>query len=512
MSSNETHLQNNNDEMNIESTKDHINDLGVKHYAGSSVVLSGGASTSPTSFTVTSSISSTNQSKENFEGYLAQIRNERNSDYDRDDSTQSSNSLSKGSTVGINDMGLSRSKTRHIFSSSEKFQSHPDLKDLYDQEQATETRRHADDQNSVITPTKFFGRDVHNWTKGDADEPEFNEAFRTFIDGHISKARKTRELKYNAILNKIGIDMQDKPISVASNSFVPYPALRHERRFLYDVDTYPLQQHLSDILGVSDLSLIHKHHIQDKKTLMKPLIDSKKRQAFHRCYDNFVTSFCIPLLHSQAMEKQLFHHSRDDRGEQKISYRYQAFPCIRINRPGEFSIGPHCDMSYGHSMGNVNFHIPLTPTYGTNALYTESHPGREDWHPLKTKTIGLGYIFDGARCIHFTLENSTMHTRVSLDFRIAIHRQTKVIIPPSISSANVRMMMDYKETMGGFKEDEEYIDVHDVLCNKKMLLDNYSIFPGYYDEAYVDLGMNPVVCKHNGSKLLDPDRRVGFPF
>ena len=65
-------------------------------------------------------------------------------------------------------------------------------------------------------------------------------------------------------------------------------------------------------------------------------------------------------------------------------------------------------------------------------------------------------------------------------------------------------------------------DVHDVLCNKKMLEDNYSSFKGYYEEAYVELGTSsrslashspgPVVCKKNGPRLMQPDKRVGFPF
>ena len=56
-------------------------------------------------------------------------------------------------------------------------------------------------------------------------------------------------------------------------------------------------------------------------------------------------------------------------------------------------------------------------------LLTESHLGREDWHPLKTKSVGLGFAFDGARYLHYTLENTTQRTRVSVDFRFAIYRQ-----------------------------------------------------------------------------------------
>lgn len=503
-------------------------------------ISSSGNYASPMSFMAHSSVSSANQSKENFEGFFAELRDQRNTDYDKDDSTQSSNFTfqSKGSIGGsgggavcgsANGRKMTRSRTRHIFSSHEKFQSHPDLKDLYEKEEEAKEIEFKQQEIQVqlgdvkVFPTHSFGTDVRAWTNSNPDEPIFDSRFRSFISTHIDKARKKREENYNEIIEKIGAKLWNNPSSVASNSYVPYPALRQERFFLYDVDTYPLHQHLADILGVDDLSLIHQHSIKDKKTLMKPLLDSRKRQTFHRCYDNFVTSFCIPLLHSLAMGENLFNDSRNDNGQRKISYRYQAFPCIRVNRPGEFSIGPNCDMSYGHSMGNINFHIPLTPTYGTNALYTESHPGREDWHPLKTKAIGLGYSFDGARCIHYTLENTTMHSRVSLDFRIAIHREAIMQLPASVNPSNAKMMVEYSELMKKvLKEDKRCYDVHDVLCNKKMLEDNYSSFKGYYEEAYVELGTSsrslashspgPVVCKKNGPRLMQPDKRVGFPF
>ena len=535
---------------------------------------------SNTNASVGCSYSSTiNQSKENlnayqFKEYALARHSSRGGglvglEYDRDEiSTQSSNfthhskESSNGNASAIGGGGgggMIRSKSRIIFSDSEKFQSHHDLKSYYEKEEELEKHRKIHDVNLITTessslrmiePTKFFGRDIRTWTNGSAEETNFDKYLRHFIDIHIAKARRKREEKYLAVMKKIGMgDYQDDNSrsmgyyknSISSNTYIPYPSLRHERRFLYDVETYPLHIHLAQILGVSDLSMIHNHTIQDKKKLMKPLLDARKREAFHKCYDNFVTSFCIPLLHSLAMSDNLFNESSSSRQnndhQRKISYRYQAFPCIRVNRPGEFSIGPHCDMAYGHSMGNINFHIPLTPTYGTNALYTESHPGREDWHPLKTKSIGLGYSFDGARNLHFTLENTTQHTRVSIDFRIAIHRggeprREDIPFMSSIGPNNVKMMMQnsriLREAMQQQQEDERCNDVHDVLCHKKMLQDNYSSFAGYYEEAYVELGSSssspsmrnnnegghgpgPVVCKRN-TTLMHPDRRVGFPF
>lgn len=404
-------------------------------------------------------------------------------------------------------------------------------------------------------PTKYFGRDVFHFTQGSPDELLFNSDLRNVIEPHIAKARKTREEKWKDILLRTGIvvDQQDlgssqsnktiQHYSIASSAYIPYPSLRKERPFLFDTDTYPLHKILCETLDVKNLQDIHLLP-GDKKKILKPLLDGRKRRAFHMCYDNFVTSFCIPLLHSLAMTEHLKgfhtsfgpsqHHLLQKSSSNKIGYRYQGFPCVRVIRPGDFSIGPHCDMSYGHSVGNINFHIPLTPTYGTNALYTESYPGREDWHPLKTKSAGLGFCFDGARCLHFTTENTTETTRVSLDFRIAIYRYQenstgkKVKSMKSLSSRldeyiqapvhhNSSMVDMLTEHTSSERHDEE-ISVHDSLCNTRLLEDNFSR-PGYYEDAYIDIGFHsqgkftkgPVVQKVNHN-LMTPDRRVGFPF
>ncbi len=188
---------------------------------------------------------------------------------------------------------------------------------------------------------------------------------------------------------------------------------------------------------------------------------------------------------------------------------YQAFPCIRIIQPGEFSLGVHCDTAYGFAPTNVNFVVPLTWPTGSSravpvtqaiglapspdaakssgdasshayaackteaatsshqiqsnvittyppighsarvagaahvtvaavagkvgadaaALYIESAPGREDWHPVD---VGPGHVrrFWGSQCLHWTSENTTPGTRVSLDFRV---------VPTMAYQAEVRM-------------------------------------------------------------------------
>lgn len=359
-----------------------------------------------------------------------------------------------------------------------------------------------------------FGLDVRRYTDGRPDVPMFEDkGLRHVLEPHMRKARLMRERARNRTQTMNGHG------SISSSIGVPYVRLRSERPFLYDTYTHPIHEVLAETLGVQDLTQIHKlgDGNVDLDQLFSPLRSRKGRRNFHESYDNFVTSFCIPLLHSMALAKNVLqgtnnaslmshssNHSLLDGASTRISYRYQAFPRIRVVRPGDTTDGPQCDTARGHSVGFLRFHVPLTPTFGTNALYTESHPGKEDWHPLLTKSVGLGFLFDGGRCINFNLENTTDSTMVALDFCIAIYNND--------TDADL-----YNGT------DDDYVD-GEGPCTQRTLEDCFSdAGPGFYDDAVIDVGIGSrlwqVVAKkcddgrnRNHLRLLDPDERVGFPF
>ena len=327
---------------------------------------------------------------------------------------------------------------------------------------------------------QHFGTDIRHHTGNNSQAPSFEDReLRSVMEPHLRVARLRR-------LNSRGEEHRDKMI--ASSAGVPYVSLRTERPFLFDIHSHPMHEILAQTLGTQDLSKLHKHPIQDKRELLSPLLDPKRRQCFHQSYDKFVTTFCIPLLHTYAMNHQLLQNT-SPMASSKIVYRYQAFPSIQVVRPGEGSQGPSCDIIDGHSISNLTFHVPLTPAVGTNALFTESQAGREDWHPLTAKSVGLGYLFDGARCLHYTLDNTTSATRVSLEFRVAIYRE------------------DYSTNCFGGEGD---------LCSHDLLQDSFSSRPGYYEEAVVETGrrvsMQQFMAKKRNHGLLEPDSRVGFPF
>lgn len=320
-----------------------------------------------------------------------------------------------------------------------------------------------------------FGMDLRRETGGSPDVPVFDSLIRRTMEPHLRKARLMRE----KVRNRTNLEVH---AAIAGSVGVPYVRLRQERPFLYDIHTHPLHEVLAETLGVRDLSKLHE--LVGLGEAMAPLLTRTGRRPFQEAYDAFVTSFCIPLLHSMAMSQNLFHGASS-----RISYRYQAFPKIRILKPGDASDGPHCGTSNGHSIGFLHFHVPLTAAMGTNALYAESHPGKEDWHPLITKSVGLGFLFDGARCLHFNMENTTSDTSVALEFTVAIY---------------------------GDRTEDEYVD-GESLCTRSILEDHFSLSGhGFYDEAVIDLSpQSPswqVVAKKHGGDLLDPDYRVGFPF
>jgi hypothetical protein len=343
-----------------------------------------------------------------------------------------------------------------------------------------------------------FGMSLRRYAGEPSAVPNFDRGMRQVMERYLRKARLEREKTRSQ--DSLLLDA-----SIASAMGVPYVALRQERPFLFDEHSFPLHTALANSLKLSDLTKIHE--VDEAQALM-PLLDPEQRIEFHRVYDNFVTSFCIPLLHSMAIAKKIFHdHSRA--GHDCITYRYQAFPSINVVRPGATAKPPTCGVSQGHSLGCLFFHIPLTPSQGTSALYVESYPGREDWHPLQAKSVGLGFLYDGGRCLQFGLENTNPHSsRISLDFCIMIYRENPECSWLSSSTSSYSSPFSV-HTMDASTSTN--------LCTPDLLDDDFSReAPHYYEEACIDLnrtialGTDAVVRKSR--TLQEPHRRVGPPF
>lgn len=313
-----------------------------------------------------------------------------------------------------------------------------------------------------------FRLDVLRALDGATMRAETFTQLRNAIEPHLRKARLARE---RASRSKLASASSFRSFSgiIGSTIGVPYPSLRSERRFLFCEHSFPMHTVLADVLNIPDLS--KAHHSDD---LLLPLLNAAHRVRFQAVYDSFVQSVCIPLLHSMALSNQLFQ----DYENASVTYRYQAFPTIRVSRPQDASGVPHhdhdlptCDTIRGYGPACLTFHVPLTPCDASNSLYTETRPGREDWHPLETKSIGLAYVFDGARCLSFYLPNTSSRCSVALTFRVQLYQS--------------------EEPRDAFSD----------------------AGPGYYEEAVVNLrpGSCATAKKKDGS-LLSPDHRNGYPF
>merc|ERR1719401_395270 len=184
-------------------------------------------------------------------------------------------------------------------------------------------------------------------------------------------------------------------------------------------------------------------------------------RVFQEAFDEFVRCVCCPHVASMSNEPvdELF---------------YQCFPCVRVIRPVEFSIGPHSDIQYGHHPCSVNMYVPLTRIEGTATLFLETRPGGEDWHPI-VGNYGLVKHFAGAMCAHWTPENNTSFTRVSLDFRM-------------IPGDCFRALKCGKEASG----------TKDVYREKV----------GYYSRCKFE----PASGWTRDGPLQDPDARCGYPW
>jgi len=337
-----------------------------------------------------------------------------------------------------------------------------------------------------VTIPIWFATEVRRQTEGSSDAPEFNKHLRNVMEPFVSQARINREQARMKLFPEVHG-------SIFSSIGIPYPSLRKERCFLFDIEMYLIHRNLADILGVADLALLHEQGKHCGVVWNEALMDSLSRQRFRDCYESYIIRFCIPFLHSLAITNDVRINLSQTKSSM-VTYRYQAFPTVTVVKPGDCSTDyPHCDIAEGHSIGCLNFHIPLTPAYGTNALYTESSPGREDWHPLTSKSIGLGYLFDGARCLHFGLENTTQHTRVSVDFRVVVYRED-----------------DRDDALS------EVVD-HNDLCSRGFLEDRYSAAGGFYEEASIDLGIchkeriGSFVAKKSGNNKSIPSIIIGSP-
>lgn len=338
---------------------------------------------------------------------------------------------------------------------------------------AEQTEKVTTTTTTTTTNTHWFGAAIAAATDGAATLPStpFPAPLREIIDEHCSKATARRAEALSAISEATGAAKYDAVLEKFHAS-----ALAAEGEFSFDVTDTDLRAAFLRSGGLdpdTDLATLHEGGSFAKLALFSSLMQQPQpcvldSGCFQVAFDRFVRNVCCPRMASLY----------DCEGE----IYYQAFPCIRIVQPDEFSIGPHSDVMYGHHPLSINFYVPLTTIGGTSALYLESEPGREDWHAIEGEYGEIVKHFAGAMCAHWTTENKTNLTRVSLDFRL-------------IAGPLYRGLKCGGLSRGGQK-------------------DVFRATAGYYSRAVCcssEEGGEGVAWEREGP-LLKPDARVGFPW
>lgn len=331
------------------------------------------------------------------------------------------------------------------------------IQSLLDEDEANTL---TNDEEETPNKPQWFGTALSNAVDSSQFIPydPFPLNLRGAIEPHISKARQRRQEALRAIREATGNSAYDTALA----DFMPNLAKEAELHF--DTSSHPLRESLLHAVCLqSDFDLSSMHEEEGQKDNLLQLL-THRHGSFQETFDQFVRSVCAPHMARLFPCDEIF---------------YQAFPCLRIVQPGEFSIGPHSDVAYGHHPCSVNFYVPLTQIGGAASLFLESRPGAEDWHPIEGS---YGYVkqFAGAQCLHWTTDNKMDYTRVSLDFRL---------IPGPLFNG----LKCGSSVPGGQK-------------------DVYRESEGYYSRCRKECKEKNTTKWTREGPLLIPDARVGFPW
>jgi len=181
--------------------------------------------------------------------------------------------------------------------------------------------------------------------------------------------------------------------------------------YKYSIRTFPFYALVAKCFGYEDLSELHNKMKPNAKFTMENNSDTEYHkkfyqrlregwQPFEEKYIGFIKEVVKPIVSEEFV--------------------YQKWPTLRIHLPNNWATPEfHRDSQegYNHPEGEINFIIPLTPCYKTNAVWAESSPDKGDFQPLEGG-VGDLFSFDGNKCLHGNKVNLTESTRVSFDFRV----------------------------------------------------------------------------------------------
>lgn len=220
----------------------------------------------------------------------------------------------------------------------------------------------------------------------------------------------------------------------------------------YNNDSLEIQKILSDIYSINSGELCRLHHSRRDLFKNDPVrkIDgttewhNEASTKFHKTFYNHLNSKSGKDI-KDWYNRFIAEHVSPWFSE---SFLYQRSPSFRIHLPNLQAISKwhyDSDKDHGHPLWEINFHVPVTEAYGSNAVWIESIPGLRDYSPIELK-VNQYAIFDGNRCTHGNKINKTENTRISFDFRIIpLHLYDKRVILYSATTKKKFAIGEYYE-------------------------------------------------------------------
>ena len=169
----------------------------------------------------------------------------------------------------------------------------------------------------------------------------------------------------------------------------------------YSTDDYDFKSIICEYLNLSRLDNI----FVDQKITRENNQSTKYHKRFYYSLDNDDRLKSLYDSFISKVIKNLF--------DEEIIY--QATPTFRLQSIDNVSVFAfHKETEYGHSDKTINFFLPITKCYDTNALWVESGSSFE---PMECDYGDL-ITFDAVNLLHGNKVNKTGKSRISLDFRV----------------------------------------------------------------------------------------------
>ncbi len=200
-----------------------------------------------------------------------------------------------------------------------------------------------------------------------------------------------------------------------------------EAVYTYPTELYPFNDLMKKVLQVPSTCSLDKIHtlVQGSDSWEQIRFDNDTSTYFHKKYYQSPHYQEFIDLYKKFLQEYLLPNLQDSETE----YIVQKEPSFRIHLPNNSALGArdsdtdsdiigiHCDADYNHPPNETNFILTLTGQSDTNTCYTESEPGKGDFHPLNFP-YGSIQKFNGNQCRHYNRKNVSDITRISCDFRV----------------------------------------------------------------------------------------------